>query len=209
MSEVTVTHVGPADVHWPFHGGNPYIKAGAHQEQVDPFPGYRHELAPIVETLEVVTDFFKPLTDLGIYTSSLEGVGRTNAWATYDYDDYDEETKKWSMSNATIYFSGKRIPPHPALTRYLVGHEYGHCVMYWIAQRELGDVTKYKTVEKEYAEMRGLEDRGYGGGRWHDNPGEVVACDFRILCGIEEDYWPHHGIDQPNKDVLKWWEDRL
>ena len=33
-----------------------------------------------------------------------------------------------------ICLAGKRIPPHPAMTRYLMGHEYGHGVFYHLAR---------------------------------------------------------------------------
>ncbi len=115
-----------------------------------------------------------------------------------------------------IVMSGKRQPPHPAMTRYLVAHEYGHNVE-WMLERVRDSKTLHSgEVVAEYAKLRGLPDDALhhgSGGRWHDSATEIFACDFRILVGqTETEHWPHPGIPHPvdvDADLAAWWAQSL
>jgi hypothetical protein len=90
------------------------------------------------------------------------------------------------------------------MTRYILAHEYGHHVQFYMDFMK-GDVLP------EYQAMRGGSIK-YAARQWHQNVGELFANDFRILvAGIEMDFWPHPGFDHPhkNKDVQRWWADAV
>jgi hypothetical protein len=146
-----------------------------------------------------------------------ECTSRTNGWAEVDHRYYDDDCAKPCCADKTvkwdgiIVLAGKRIPPHPAMTRYLVAHEYGHHVEYELLHRrglDPGD----SVVRDEYARMRGCPDVNYGGGTWHKSPGELLANDFRIVvAGVEPEFWPHPGFTHPLEDALvqRWWAENL
>jgi hypothetical protein len=144
------------------------------------------------------------------FLHSFELPDRTNGDAsknTVSWEDEDKGTK--AVWEGVINLYGKRIPLHPAMTRYLVAHEYGHVVDYWINHcRGLKD----DGFDKEYAKMRGIDcNLLYGGRRWHSNIGEVIANDFRIaVCGVEREFWPH-DCKHPDEDdnVKNWWYEAL
>lgn len=207
-----------AHLEWPFNGSAaPHVRIGGRRwgygrsEQVDPFPAYAHDAALVRRTLRLVEAAvsvkFKPT----IYLLHFDTPARTNGWAYRDWDySRNSEDKRWE---GHIVLAAKRIPPHPAVTRYVVAHEYGHHVE-WEVERRKGYPGDGNLVRDEYAELRGLDpDVGsrYGGGKWHSNTGEVLANDFRILvAGIEPEYWPH---DCPRPQKLKrlerWWSEAL
>ena len=141
-----------------------------------------------------------------IWILPFEEVSRTNGF-TAAQDRYDEELGKQVPDGHFIVLAAKRIPPHPAMTRYLVAHEYGHAVEDWIWQRR-GDTDHGSALKAEYSRMRRLpEVANYGGGTWHRSPNEVMACDFRLtIAGVESEFWPHPGISRPGKAVRRWWE---
>jgi hypothetical protein len=209
---------------WRFENDHPTARTGnRYGTKVDPFPCYAHDLGLVAGMLGHVE---RVLEDRGaalkhkptIYVLDREPLARTNGWAEVDHRYYDadctepccaDKTVKW---DGKIVLAGKRIPPHPGVTRYLVAHEYGHHVEYELLHRrdlQPGD----EAVRTEYAAIRGLTNPAYyGGGTWHASPGEVFANDFRILvAGIEPEYWPHPGISHPNTepDVATWWRDML
>lgn len=115
----------------------------------------------------------------------------------------------------TIVFSGKRIPPHPALTRYLVGHEYGHQGERMINVARGGEQSARYAFMGAYAQVRGLDADSVhdgSGGRWHDSAIEVLACDFRILaCDVETDFWPHPRVPRPEEvdGLAGWWKEAI
>jgi hypothetical protein len=106
-----------------------------------------------------------------------------------------------------IIFSGKRIPIHPGMQRYLVAHEYGHVVDYNITYMRKKELN---SMDEEYAKMRRIEpDQKMGGRKWHTNIGEILVNDFRIICcDIEPEFWPHQ-VSHPNDtpEVKKYWEE--
>ena len=109
----------------------------------------------------------------------------------------------------SIVLSGKRIPPMPGMTKYLVAHEYGHAVFGYIA-RKLG--YEHDVLYDAYMAARDVPEtaytKSYGGGKWHKSPGEIAANDFRILFAEQEtEFWPHE-VARPSWDhegLRRWW----
>lgn len=215
---------------WPFGGDpRPYVTVGQghwgkRRTFVDPFPCYGHDADLVDSTLIAVQQAFPLPPEVSVQFTILpfEELGRTNGWTQQDWEHlYDADNKPTGEKRyiPTVVLSGKRIPPHPAMTRYLVPHEYGHIVAGWLAHKAGDKNADPRTVEKDYAKLRGLkqdEEHVYGGGSWHCDAGEVMANDFRILvCGLEPDYWPHPGVPRPDDELAvptfelrEWWEAR-
>jgi hypothetical protein len=151
MADVTLVE----DIFWSYDGGSPRAKTRRYFENVDPFPCYHHDLKLVNDVADVVAQSF-PIDPLrgpkwGVF--AFETLGRTNAWCSidYDYDNKDEEgIAPWYIS---IGMLGKRTPLHPAMTRFIVAHEYGHGVEA-VIERAM-DKTK-DGILREYAERRGL-----------------------------------------------------
>lgn len=196
------------DLRWSFGDRDPAlylpVTSWGERVKVDPWPCYAHDKELVEDTLKVVVDRSWDL-DVPIFIGYYEGLERSNAWAGERWCYNKEENVSY------IFLLGKRIPPHPAVTRYLVAHEYGHCVEFWL-NRKLGFDNEGRNphgLREEYRKLRGIKNvKHYGGGTWHKSPGEIFACDFRILvCGVEKNYWPHQGIEKPTRDspVGRWW----
>lgn len=189
--------VNPVDsLIWPFEG-QPHFrvkdKGYTRQENVDPFPCYAHSPDLVRRTTNVL-DQVMPLdgrTD--VYLPAWEATGRTNGHAS-PMSNWDKEDTEFG---AMIVLSGKRIPLHPAMTRYLVSHEYGHVVQFWVEQTH-----KLKNLCSAYVkDIRCYKQHpdSYGGKTWHASPGEIFANDFRIAaCEIETEFWPHEGFVHPS-----------
>jgi hypothetical protein len=189
-----------SELEWPFEGG-PRMRAGDfRREAVDPFPGYRHP-TPLVQKLADELEQKVPLYNSPvIYNLNHEPTTRTNGWAERSWSTASDD--KWS---ASIVLCGKRIPLHPAMTRYLVPHEYGHHVEYEL-ERILGYEHGDNLVRYEYQKVRGGSMK-YGGGKWHENVGELFANDFRMVMGYETEFWPHPGF-KPYYEIdglANWW----
>lgn len=144
---------------------------------VDPAICYPADLDLVLRTAAKCEDIF-PLPILPFYfTLPYEPVGRNNACAPM----FDFGGGRWTT---VIYLSGKRIPIMPAMVRALVAHEYSHHIERYISWK-LG-----RSIDSEYARLRGIPIRPNP--RWHEDIGEIIANDIRILMlGIESDYWPH------------------
>lgn len=179
----------------------------------DPFPAYAHDLAAARAAAEHVAQICPPLYDVEIRLPDREEIGRTNGYSANAYvREYAGGECVGKSPLGLIVLSGKRIPPHPAMTRYLVGHEYGHHVCWMLgALRGAGHLQDDSWLP-EYAQLRALpadEVRHHGaGGTWHDSISEIFACDFRIQAlGIEPEYWPHPGIPHPHtvQGLTAWW----
>jgi hypothetical protein len=194
------------DLHWPFEA-QPYVLRGRTRMTVDPFPCYAHDTKLVRKLLKDVEARSIRVKDGTLYISHFEEESRTNGYAAQSYDEWDEVTGKWVPAQI-IVLQGKRIPIHPAMTRYLVPHEFGHIVENKI-QAALGiEEHNREPLLSGYAKLRKLEySDGYGARRWHLNTGEVFANDFRCLLGYETDFWPHAGIKQElNKPTKDWWD---
>jgi hypothetical protein len=121
------------DLNWEFDSSQPSykIKTGEwfRTERVDPFPAYAHDPKLIATEMRKATAAFPIEFKVKVFSMDREVLGRTNAHASWE-NDWDKQKGK---TNRTPFFpyivmSGKRIPPHPAMTRYLAAHEYGHIV---------------------------------------------------------------------------------
>ena len=185
---------GPA--YYPTHAGT-----WARAEHVDPAPAYSHDAGLVRQELAHLRTV-APLTfPLAVVLLSHEVTSRTNG----HYCDDRAYTKdgRVEFPVGIIVLSGKRIPIHPAMTRYLVAHEYGHGVEYHLAR--LRKVKDRQILEQYVERVRPDAERGYGCGKWHSNVGELFANDFRIPCrgsgagilaarGVHEARIPPRGV---------------
>lgn len=197
---------------WSFEDGRPQWRHPKHSYALsatfDPFPGYPHDIELIRKTAKLVEQVCPPLWDVEMYVADREERGYTNAFSSVkvSYGEDDGPTLGFVM------FSGKRIPPHPGMTRHLVGHEYGHNVAYMLSRVRGEKNVHDQAWMKDYAKMRGLpksSNHHGNGGTWHDSVREVFATDFRlVVCGLEKEYWPHLGVPYPRQtvDLAVWWE---
>jgi hypothetical protein len=207
---IEVVELTRDDVVWPFHGV-PYIKVGGkyeRREEVDPFPCYTHDAGLARELAAYIDSLWYIPFKVNIHLVPFDSPARTNGWATMSALDYGSDGKCNSWV-ADIVLCGKRVPIHPAITRYLLGHEPGHVVEDAIAYGR-GLVPDTRAILPEYAALRGLTySNAYGGGRWDSNVGEMLANDFRILIAqLETEFWPHPGIPRPEDcpQIIDWWQ---
>lgn len=118
----------------------------------------------------------------------------------YDYSDDKKKPYPWA---ATIVLWGKRIPPHPAMTRYLIAHEYGHAVAQAVVRsqgKSDADLGKFYTEYRALRKNVPVAPKYYGGGSWHESTQEIFANDFRILVAKSEvEFWPHPTTERPEK----------
>ena len=198
------------DLKWPFDG-KPYIYCNVgrygHSEYVDPWPGYSHDYDLVVAEFEHC-ERVVPLPWPGkLFILPFEGESRTNGHACGNEDHgYGKDDKDRRM-DPYIVLMGKRIPIHPAMTRYLVAHEMGH-ILDATVQFKRG--IKNDESDKEYAKMRGIEyNATYGSGGWILNTGEIIAQDIRIMLFEREvEFWPH-PYPRPDEKVKAWWLEQI
>lgn len=213
--ESIVLELTREDIRWSFNAEGPYVMFGRgtyqRSKRIDPFPAYAHDLTEVRKALSYVQQVFPVGFPPAVYVMHMEEITRMNGWTDYDeiYDDDapKDAPKKWTPN---IVLSGKRTPIHPAMTRYLIGHEYGHVVSQWLNYL-FGNPISNNPVLRDYAKMRGMESVDYNGGKWHLHPMEVFANDFRILVtGLETEFWPHPTVDRPERvpEVVTWWAKR-
>jgi len=139
----------------------------------------------------------------------VEVADRVNGWCASDFG-YNAKDEK--IYEPQIILSGKRIPIHPAMTRYLISHEYGHAVESYLREVMLGDADKIGEFRDMYSKVRGLKSipGDYTATSWASSPGEIFANDFRILaCGLEAEFWPHPSVAHPHKSkpAQKFWDE--
>jgi hypothetical protein len=212
-----ISTITSADLEWDFRGElptyrvkGPTSKYGS-TNKVDPFPCYSHSADLVLEMATFVESCFPIKYPVDYYLLTNEDAGRTNGYAHRDML-WGTGAARYDGWEPAIILSGKRIPPHPAMTRYLVAHEYGHVVQWWI-EWVRGIEDKSTTVlDEEYMLLRPGCDNEYGGRRWHSNVGELFANDFRILvAGVEPEFWPHPGFPHPHHcpEVEAFWRTAL
>lgn len=206
-----------SDADWSFRTNAPTWQHGRHGSvgTFDPFPAYPHDRAVVDQTAAQISKECQPLWNVELFIADREETGRSNGYSSV-HEGGGYVDGEWVKGDPTglIMLSGKRIPPHPAVTRYLVAHEYGHNVEWMLNRARGAQNIQSDDVINEYGQVRGLsaEHMHHGsGGRWHDSVHEIFACDFRIVvCGIEGDYWPHPGVPRPHGTALTtWWVDQI
>lgn len=203
------------DMHWDFDNSGPTISTRPNKAtygravKVDPHPAHAHDIKLVRKLIHKVENAYKFSIKPVWHIFEQEVLERVNGWCQAEYL-YDNSKGKKRIEHHII-LSGKRIPIHPAMTRYLIPHEYGHAVEDNIILKELGDLGKVEEFRAEYRKMRGLKtsDAKYSSKSWATSTGEIFANDFRILmCGLEEDFWPHPGVTHPlkSKAACKYWD---
>jgi hypothetical protein len=208
-----------ASATWGFDHGVPSWTPTRHgyRTTFDPCPGYAHDLDTVRRAAEHVEARVPLLWPVNLYVADREPTARSNGHSNVHADGH-YEGDEWVKDppSGLILLAGKRIPPHPAMTRYLVAHEAGHNVEWMLVS--LRDGVKHLHdggLMREYVGARGLspESLHHGEcGTWHNSATEIFACDFRILvCGVELEFWPHPGVPRPeNVDGLgDWWRDAV
>jgi hypothetical protein len=195
--------------------------------KVDPYPAYMADIDVVKPVLEMCEQAFPlPKSETRLYLLGREDVSRFNGVTYHDNNwKLEKETtpcackvKDCKGTNEsyplalTIALSGKRIPIHPAMLRYLVSHEYGHMAFYYAA-RWLGyhSYSLEETLQDEYMKIRGVRKNKYTskykGGEWHIHPGEIIANDFRVIfTGQEREFWPHNIPLPDGNAIYDWWE---
>lgn len=185
--------------------------------RADPFPCYSHDIKLVRKVAKDIALAFPIHAPCVIAVFHYEPTERTNGNCTIE-SDWNKKKKSKNYWGGSIGLYGKRIPPHPAMTRYLTSHEYGHAVAKRVAQDYYysTDHSDYEidNMYKEYRELRPASERApipkfYGGGTWHHSTSEIFANDFRILVtGVETEFWPHQGFSYPTdaKKVVQFWK---
>jgi len=179
--------------------------AGPIRVPVDPCPGFGHDLALVEKELDYLQHVAPLPFPIKVAVMDRELLGRTNAQYHELFDWSDREHGK---RVGVILLSGKRIPMHPAITRYLVAHEYGHAVEDWIRTERGGPKALETDFRRDYmsACRPTASDTSYGPLHWPDNVGELFANDFRLQVTFrEEEYWPHPGHEPYPSAVTAWW----
>ena len=202
--------------------------------KVDPYPCYAPDLALTTDLVNECESVFPLVGDVcAYYVLSHEVIDRFNGCTFQDSIYYDKDgrdntrkitcycgCKKEYDIRQQAYFvvlSGKRIPLHPAMLRYLVAHEYGHMAFYHLARRMGYRDSDEKHLYDKYMAIRGVSKdyyaAVYSGSKWHRHPGEIFANDFRtLIMGKEREFWPHDSAEVPmlslnTPKVLDWWKE--
>ena len=227
--EPRVVQIFREDLQFPFEGKPSVMTSPQHAKwgrsiEVDPFPAYSHDPAIVAARAPAVLKSFPIGYQTTFYVLPCEVPARTNGHANRDmiYGSSPCDCSDCRKANGGkpigkvkdnwepyVVLSAKRIPPHPAMTRYLVAHEYGHIVQWWIEEKCGMKDESTTELDRSYMKLRPGCNNEYGGGRWHSNVGELFANDFRILMtGIEPEYWPHPGFPHPSEvpAVQKFWK---
>lgn len=220
------------DLDWPLgsQDSTPVYRCGAGEYKravkVDPYPAYMHDVALVQDLVaECVEKFPLRGARASLYLVAHDFIDRINGVTYEDSIYYRDDGTKWEDEIPctcgcgqltkhpgqahTIVLAAKRIPIMPAMSRYLVAHEYGHAA-FSQARRLLGyREHEERKLEEKYMALRGggATSERYIGGKWHVSPGEIIANDFRVLVMWREvEFWPHN-VPPPTPDsaIAEWW----
>lgn len=188
----------------PFYYLKPNNRGYGISEYVDPFPCYHHDIKLVDSEIERINKIINLPNKPIYYIFSHEPYSRCNGHASSN-DEY-VGNKGESKLNPYIVLCGKRIPLHPAMTKYLTSHEIGH-VIDWTLEKilKLERDEFRKMYAKDVRNMEYCDD--YGGLKWSNNTGEILANDIRIvLFNSESEFWPHN-VEHPSKckNVIDYW----
>lgn len=213
---------------WPFRDGSdpyPYVQpetdlGGATRIGIDPFPAYGHDPDLVATTLTRVNaafplpEPFAPIYFLLRHETLSRANGQSEIKIDYGWKPPEDDPRDAANQRpwrGLVVLSAKRIGPHPAMTRYLVAHEYGHIVENWLLRCRRERAHSDELI-LEYADRRGLPPSAFtlqaSGGQWHRAAQEIFANDFRLLVtGLEREFWPHPGIERPEgiSEIRRWW----
>lgn len=207
----------PEELIWDFCGEHPYYRVNKLSSdfyediKIDPFPCTSHNMEIIKKEVEVVERHFPIGSLLQWIIIPHEFISRSNAYASYE-EIWRDERKEKNKLDAWIVFCGKRTNIHPAMTKFLVSHEYGHQVDYWITHcmMEEEKSNDRDIFRKKWAEVRGIEwsnDEGYGAGRYHNSITEMIADEFRVVVmDRDTDFWQHDVYKPDSKGKDFWFE---
>lgn len=174
-----IFNLSDTDVNYPYDG-DPLVKTrtkDVYEIRLDPFPAYSHD-ADLVqyEARQNEQNFPLPF-DVFYHNLSHEMLWRVNGCALFNNDPLEG----W------VALSGKRIPIHPAMTRSLIAHEYGHIVFRWLQHEYTNFLEDYRKVRSDLPKKDLLGPRN-----WHTTIEEIVVNDFRIIISDRESgFWPH------------------
>jgi hypothetical protein len=222
---ISVIEMEDSDLLWNLgydnDGSTPKIKVSsgsyARTVSVDPFPCYSANVELVSKLLLECIEAYPIDTTINYFILNRERIDRSNG-TTYDDSDSSRQKlvkcgcsetctdeRKKQCPTFGVVISGKRIPIHPAMLRYLIGHEYGHCVQSWM-EWELGLNDEGLLVE--YSKLRGIPT-GDSDTRWDQKLSEIFANDFRVaVLKREEEFWPHNGVEIPDWKTRCWWKER-
>src|SRR5688572_29589540 len=160
ITEVKELKWGPEQPKPFFHAGQ-----GAHPRYrgamyLDSRPCYPHNRVLVEELLAEVEKAFPVARPPLVYLPHYDADLATRNAATFQQNLYEEPQDEHgrTQTRSLIILYGKGTPIHPAMTRYLVAHEYGHAVAEVLAYDWANNHDPRVTFMRHYAELRGLKD---------------------------------------------------
>lgn len=212
-NKVIIKSIKDKDIRWDFDDNSPYYYTKTHHSKyggvhikLDPFPCYSHDYNLVKDEANRISKIFPIKFDTYYFLFNYESIGRINGEAYNNVIKYKTENEKETW-DGVINLYGKRIPPMPSMTKYLVSHEKAHLIDDWICYAQKLDKNG---LDKKYEKLRNIRcDKKYGGRNWHNNIGEIIANDIRIcLFNSEVNFWPH-DCEHPlkNKRIIEFWTD--
>lgn len=241
-----VVTVGYEDTHWNY-GEKPTIQprrffgdGKGYQFKIDPAPAYSHDRALTEELLELCHERAPLCAPVTVTLLEVLDMRQTNGWAQQQFEHYKchtpddcdcdvidvaedgtktkRRTRNW---DGIICLNGRTTEIHPAVTRYVTVHEYGHIVedaLGLIRHDEKGGMDAGARLIREWAKVRRIPESSfelsYGVRTHHLMPNEIFANDFRHALGVETEWWPHGEVvpalgQRGTKRAQRWWDDAL
>jgi len=246
--EHQVVYVGPDQLEWSYEAigeatVQPYRFFGnkrAYSTKVYPTPAYSHDINQVKSILKECRDIAPLCAPVTVNVLGVIDKRLVNGWAQQQWEHYkchtpddcqcdviiEKEdgtkvkrgTRNW---DGVIALSGRTTEIHPAITRYVTPHEYGHIVEEALGLIRYGDQTGVSNfggrLLEDWAKVRGVEypsTKAYGPTTHHLMPSEIFANDFRFMCNFETDWWPHEEIvpalgKRGTAKAVRWWDEAI